>query len=164
MQAILRMRRGWEDKVPEVKRGCDLLANSTDLLKIVKKCWYWCCITIADSFWQEAEKWFTEGELRGERESFADSEQNKRFASLDTELVTMTFPISENFSRERMRSCLQITFSWSQWVLISSWQTYKCRPLFQVLNAKYPINVEVMHKVCSIVGAIRRIVCFERSY
>ena len=35
--------------------------------------------------------------------------------------------------------------------------------LFQVLNAKYPINVEVMYKVCSIVGAIRRIVCFERN-
>ena len=34
---------------------------------------------------------------------------------------------------------------------------------FQVLNAKYPINVEVMYKVCSIVGAIRRIVCFERN-
>jgi len=35
--------------------------------------------------------------------------------------------------------------------------------LITVLNAKYPINVEVMYKVCSIVGAIRRIVCFERN-
>ena len=33
----------------------------------------------------------------------------------------------------------------------------------QVLNAKFPINVEVMYKVCSIVGTIRRIVCFERN-
>ena len=33
----------------------------------------------------------------------------------------------------------------------------------QVLNAKFPINVEVMYKVCSIVGTIKRIVCFERN-
>ena len=35
--------------------------------------------------------------------------------------------------------------------------------LITVLNAKYPINVEVMYKVCTIVGNIRRIVCFERN-
>ena len=34
---------------------------------------------------------------------------------------------------------------------------------YQVLNAKFPINVEVMYKVCSIVGTIKRIVCFERN-
>ena len=35
--------------------------------------------------------------------------------------------------------------------------------LITVLNAKFPINVEVMYKVCTIVGAIKRIVCFERN-
>ena len=35
--------------------------------------------------------------------------------------------------------------------------------LITVLNAKYPINVEVMYKVCTIVGNIRRVVCFERN-
>ena len=35
--------------------------------------------------------------------------------------------------------------------------------LITVLNAKYPINVEVMYKVCTIVGSIRRVVCFERN-
>ena len=35
--------------------------------------------------------------------------------------------------------------------------------LLTVLNAKYPINVEVIYKVCTIVGKIKRIVCFERN-
>ena len=35
--------------------------------------------------------------------------------------------------------------------------------LMTVLNAKYPINVEVIYKVCTIVGKIKRIVCFERN-
>ena len=35
--------------------------------------------------------------------------------------------------------------------------------LITVLNAKYPINVEVIYKVCNIVGKIKRIVCFERN-
>jgi len=35
--------------------------------------------------------------------------------------------------------------------------------LITVLNAKFPINVEVMYKVCTIVGSLRRIVCFERN-
>ena len=35
--------------------------------------------------------------------------------------------------------------------------------LITVLNAKFPINVEVMYKVCTIVGTIKRIVCFERN-
>ena len=35
--------------------------------------------------------------------------------------------------------------------------------LITVLNAKFPINVEVMYKVCTIVGNLRRIVCFERN-
>ena len=35
--------------------------------------------------------------------------------------------------------------------------------LITVLNAKYPINVEEMYKVCTIVGNIRRVVCFERN-
>ena len=35
--------------------------------------------------------------------------------------------------------------------------------LITVLNAKFPINVEVIYKVCTIVGPVRRIVCFERN-
>jgi hypothetical protein len=35
--------------------------------------------------------------------------------------------------------------------------------LITVINNKYPINVEVIYKVTSIVGKIKRIVCFERN-
>jgi heterogeneous nuclear ribonucleoprotein L len=35
--------------------------------------------------------------------------------------------------------------------------------LITVMDAKYPVNVEVMHKVCSIVGPVNKIVCFERQ-
>lgn len=34
--------------------------------------------------------------------------------------------------------------------------------LVTVFNAKFPINVEVIYKVCNIVGRVKRIVCFER--
>jgi len=34
--------------------------------------------------------------------------------------------------------------------------------LITVFNAKFAINVEVIYKVCSIVGKIKKIVCFER--
>merc|ERR1719309_1711437 len=30
------------------------------------------------------------------------------------------------------------------------------------MNAQFPINVQVMYKVCSIVGKVKKIVCFER--
>jgi hypothetical protein len=35
--------------------------------------------------------------------------------------------------------------------------------LITVINNKYPINVEVIYKVTSIIGKIKRIVCFERN-
>ena len=35
--------------------------------------------------------------------------------------------------------------------------------LITVTNNKYPINVEVIYKVTSIIGKIKRIVCFERN-
>jgi heterogeneous nuclear ribonucleoprotein L len=35
--------------------------------------------------------------------------------------------------------------------------------LFTVFNPKFPINVEVIYKVCALVGNVRKIVCFERS-
>ena len=34
--------------------------------------------------------------------------------------------------------------------------------LFTIFNAKFTINVEVIYKVCSIVGKVKKIVCFER--
>ena len=35
--------------------------------------------------------------------------------------------------------------------------------LFTVFNNKFPINAEVIYKVCILVGTVRKIVCFERS-
>ena len=35
--------------------------------------------------------------------------------------------------------------------------------LITVRDAKHPINVEVIYKVCSIVGPVAKIVCFERT-
>jgi heterogeneous nuclear ribonucleoprotein L len=35
--------------------------------------------------------------------------------------------------------------------------------LFSVTNTKYPVNVEVMYKVTSIIGKVKKIVCFERN-
>ena len=35
--------------------------------------------------------------------------------------------------------------------------------LITVINNKYPINVEVIYKVTSIIGKVKRIVCFERN-
>merc|ERR1719208_724034 len=34
--------------------------------------------------------------------------------------------------------------------------------LITVINPKFPINVEVVYKVCSIVGKVKKIVCFTR--
>jgi len=35
--------------------------------------------------------------------------------------------------------------------------------LITIRDAKYPVNVEVIYKVCSIVGPVVRVVCFERN-
>jgi len=35
--------------------------------------------------------------------------------------------------------------------------------LISITNVQYPVNVEVIYKICATVGAIRKIVCFERN-
>ena len=35
--------------------------------------------------------------------------------------------------------------------------------LITIINVQYPINVEIIYKVCSMAGGVRKIVCFERN-